>query len=609
MKKIKTIVLMIKELHRMDKRLLPVSTGKAVLGAVYPFINLWFSAKILDLIDIRASIQTLVFYIASALFLNLIICFCNNDLGYKFNNYRKLMLQKERENIASKLFTVEYQKLEDADFQDLIHKYTDSQKIISSPFIQFAWTSDCFVNGLITVIISFVMIVPLLKIGFTTTGDTFYEKPDFLIVIIVSIMVMIGVIVLIVLKMNKAWYETTEEYSKLDRIFYYFVDLFSNYKTGKEIRLYKEQNLIKSKTTQKLLTDGECILRKASMKSAKSSSFIAIIAAVLSFGIYLFIGVKGLYGLVSIGDLVLYSGAFLQIVNGFMNIAVTFGQTALMVPAGNNYFDIINTKDELTYGDKSINFNEPLKIEFINVSFKYPGSENYALKDINIKITSREKMAIVGINGSGKTTFIKLLCRFYDVTDGEIKINNINIKEYSKESLMELYSVVFQDFKIFSTTVAQNISAKEDCDSEKLYDTLEKANIKGRVLSMKNKEQTYMYKNLDYDGVEISGGEAQKFALARALYKDAPVVILDEPTAALDPVAENELYNNFNDFVKNKTAIYISHRLSSCTFCDRIAVFDKAKLVEYGTHQDLFKSGGKYRELWNAQAQYYINEC
>ena len=198
------------------------------------------------------------------------------------------------------------------------------------------------------------------------------------------------------------------------------------------------------------------------------------------------------------------------------------------------------------------------------------------------------------------------MCRLYDATEGEILINGINIKAYTKESIISLYSVVFQDFKIFSTTLAQNVSACKDYDRDKLFDVLDKANVKDRVLKMEDKENAYLYKDLHKSGAEISGGEAQKLALARALYKDAAVVILDEPTAALDPIAENDIYSRFNSFVQNKTAIYISHRLSSCVFCNRIAVFDQAELVETGTHSELLNSGGKYAELWNAQAQYYF---
>lgn len=289
-------------------------------------------------------------------------------------------------------------------------------------------------------------------------------------------------------------------------------------------------------------------------------------------------------------------------------MAVTFGKTEEIVPLIDYYFEILNTKDEMKYGSKQLDLEGEFEIEFKNVSFKYPNAEDYALKNINIKINNGEKLAIVGRNGSGKTTFIKLLCRLYDATEGEILINDVNIKEYNKESIKNLYSVVFQDFAIFSTTLAQNISANDKYDHEKLFDVLDKANIKDRVLKMDKKEQTHISKDIDKFGIEISGGESQKVALARALYKDSPIVILDEPTAALDPLAENEIYSRFNSFIKDKTAIYISHRLSSCVFCNRIAVFDKAHLVQTGTHEELLKDyKNKYFQLWKAQANYYLN--
>ena len=259
----------------------------------------------------------------------------------------------------------------------------------------------------------------------------------------------------------------------------------------------------------------------------------------------------------------------------------------------------------MVYGSRKLDVANGFEIEFKNVSFKYPKSDTYALKNINLKINNGEKLAVVGRNGSGKTTFIKLLCRLYDVDEGEILINGTNIKEYTEESLNTLYSVVFQDYQILSLNVADNIAASGECNNRRLSAALEQANIKDRIEAMPQKEKTYLYKDLDKSGVEISGGEAQKLALARALYKASPIVILDEPTAALDPIAENEIYSRFNSFVENKTAIYISHRLSSCAFCDRIAVFDNAELVETGTHHALLAQNGRYAALWNAQATYY----
>lgn len=605
MKKIKTIFSAFKEIHRLEKRLLPTSIVVAIVTSVMPFINIWFTSKIIDLLDVGTSMSDLAVYIGLAVGINAVLFFINYFLGDIYFMFRSLMYNKELQNISARLFKAEYQKLESSDFKELIHKHSEAQDRVFSSFVQFSWMMRDFISGVATLIISVIIIIPLLKIGFTKTGDTYFESPVFLLTIFGAIAIMAVIILIVATQMNKAWFKAGDEYSRLDRIFYYFLNMFSDYNTGKEIRLYKEQNLIEHTATDKLLTDGEKLLKKASLHTAKSSSFVAILGALVGFGIYLFIGVKGLYGLFGIGSLVLYCGSFMQIINGIMKMAVTFGKTAEMVPLVNYYFEIVNANDNMTYGEKEFDLLNKFEIEFKNVSFKYPNTESYALQNINLKINNGEHLAVVGRNGSGKTTFIKLMCRLYDVTDGEILINSINIKEYSKESIIKLYSVVFQDFKIFSTTLAQNISANEEYDKERLYDTLDKANIKDRVLAMENKESTYLYKDLDKSGVEISGGEAQKLALARALYKDSPVVILDEPTAALDPVAENEIYNRFNSFVDNKTAIYISHRLSSCVFCNRIAVFDKSQLVETGTHQELLNANSKYSELWNAQAKYY----
>ncbi len=531
MKKMKSVFLAFKEIHRLEKRLLPITIAVAVVTAVVPFVNIWFTSKIIDLLNIGTKMNELAVYIGSAVGINLVLCFINYYLGDIQFMYRSLMYNKERQNLSSKLFKTEYQKLENGDFKELVHKHAEAQDRVFSSFIQFTWMMRDFVSGLITVFISVIIIFPLLKIGFTKTGETFFEKPAFLLTIFGVIAVMAAIILVVATKMNKAWFNASDEYSRLDRIFYYFLDMFSYYKTGKEIRLYKEQKLIEYTAVNKILNDGERVLKKASFNTAKSSSFVAILGVLVGFGIYLFIGVNGLYGLFGIGSLVLYCGSFMKILNGIMKMAVTFGKTEEMVPLVNYYFEIMNTKDDMTYGEKKLDLSGKFEIEFKNVWFKYPKAENYSLKNINIKIHNKEHLAIVGRNGSGKTTFIKLMCRLYDVTDGEILINGANIKEYTKESILNLYSVVFQDFKIFSTTLAQNVSVSEEYDREKLFDALDKANVKDRVLEMEKRENTYIYKDLDKSGVEISGGEAQKLALSRALYKDAPVIILDEPTA------------------------------------------------------------------------------
>lgn len=606
MSKAKLIKRMYREVHSLDRRLLPTTAVQAVIDSIKPFINIYFSARLITLLTQKADTSVIITNIALVLGINVVIFFLASFLNNYNENHRMMLLDLENKKVEEKLYNADYALLNDSEFKELLHRHEEAGKSRWARLPYFMWTTLQFTRGVLTTIISFIIIIPLLKVGFVRTGNTFFERPLFIVTIIAAIAVMAGVILIVASKINKSYLEANEKYAELDRIFYSFIDILGDYKTGKEIRLYKEQNLIDNITTQKILTDGEITLRKISMRTAKSSSFIAILGALVGFGVYLFIGVKGLFGLFGIGSLVLYCGSFMQIISGIMMFANTLGKLKEILSLARDYFKILEAESTMIYGNRELDLINGFEIEFNNVSFKYPKSDIYALKQINLKISNGEKLAVVGRNGSGKTTFIKLLCRLYDVDEGEILINGINIKEYTRDSLNKLYSIVFQDYKILSLTVADNISANDECDKDMLNSALDKANIKDRIEAMPQKEKTYLYKDLDKSGVEISGGEAQKLALARALYKDSPIVILDEPTAALDPIAENEIYSRFNSFVENKTAIYISHRLSSCAFCDRIAVFDNAELVETGTHNELISANGRYAELWNAQASYYL---
>lgn len=606
MSKAKLIKRMYREVHSLDRRLLPTTAVQAVIDSIKPFINIYFSARLITMLTQKADTSVIITNIALVLGINVVIFFLASFLNNYNENHRMMLLDLENKKVEEKLYNADYALLNDSEFKELLHRHEEAGKSRWARLPYFMWTTLQFTRGVLTTIISFIIIIPLLKVGFVRTGDTFFERPLFIITIVAAIAIMAVVILIVASKINKSYLEANEKYAELDRIFYSFIDILGDYKTGKEIRLYKEQNLIDNIATQKILTDGEITLRKISMRTAKSSSFIAILGALVGFGVYLFIGVKGLFGLFGIGSLVLYCGSFMQIISGIMMFANTLGKLKEILPLARDYFKILEAESTMIYGNRELDLTNGFEIEFNNVSFKYPKNDNYALKHINLKISNGEKLAVVGRNGSGKTTFIKLLCRLYDVDEGEIFINGINIKEYTRDSLNNLYSVVFQNYKILSLTVADNILASGEYDKTTLYTALDKANIRERIETMPQKEKTYLYKDLDKSGVEISGGEAQKLALARALYKDSPIVILDEPTAALDPIAENEIYSRFNSFVENKTAIYISHRLSSCAFCDRIAVFDNAELVETGTHNELVSANGRYAELWNAQASYYL---
>ena len=240
-----------------------------------------------------------------------------------------------------------------------------------------------------------------------------------------------------------------------------------------------------------------------------------------------------------------------------------------------------------------------------NMSFSYPGSDETVLKNITEKFEVGKKYAIVGENGSGKTTFIKLLTRLYEPSEGTIKMNKIDAHKYDLREYFNLFGVVFQDYHLVGFSLGQNVSVKPSFDRKKVLSTLDKVGLGDFVRNLPNQEETYLGTEFEESGVSVSGGQEQKIAIARSLYKDAPVMILDEPTAALDPMTEFEIYQNFDNLVKDKTAFYISHRLSSSKFCDEILVFDQGEIVQRGTHKELVNEKGKYQELWSAQAQYY----
>lgn len=335
------------------------------------------------------------------------------------------------------------------------------------------------------------------------------------------------------------------------------------------------------------------------------------VSVVFTGAVYLLVCLKAWAGAFGLGAVTQYIQSITRVSGGVGGLIGTLGDmrnNATFLELSFKFFDI---PDKMYQGSLTVEKRRDRKylVEFRNVSFKYPGSDNYALKNVSMKFEIGKRLAVVGMNGSGKTTFIKLLCRLYDPTEGEILLNGIDIRKYNYREYMMIFSVVFQDFRLFSLKLGENVGTSVNYDRALAEDCLEKAGFKDRLADLPEGLDTYLYKDYDPNGVSVSGGEAQKIAIARALYKDAPFIILDEPTAALDPLAEAEIYSKFDKIAGDKTAIYISHRLSSCKFCDEIAVFHEGTVVQYGTHESLTADeGGKYFELWNAQAQYYAEK-
>ena len=309
-------------------------------------------------------------------------------------------------------------------------------------------------------------------------------------------------------------------------------------------------------------------------------------------------------GTITVGMVLRYAQAIFQAcmsVSASIRLAGEFRTDVGRIASTLEY---LNLKAEKTKGDS---FTEMTKgvIEFRNVSFRYPGTKELVLDHVSLKIEPFEKIAVVGKNGSGKTTLVKLLCRLYEPEEGEILWNGKNIREYDLREWQKIFAIVFQDYSLLSLTLGQNVAASVQYEAERAKEVLQLAGFGERLNKLKKGLETVVYPEYEQDGVSFSGGEEQKIAIARAIYKGGQICILDEPTAALDPVSESRVYESFDEIVKGKTAVYISHRLSSCKFSDRIFVLDNGKIAESGTHEALLSQNGLYAQLWQAQAQYY----
>ncbi len=386
-----------------------------------------------------------------------------------------------------------------------------------------------------------------------------------------------------------------------------------NYKNGKDIRIYEGYDLMKRWTVDVLSYKK---FRKSIWSGAVGLAGAAFcyssVQGILEGGAYLTIAVLALLGTVSLGNVVKFAGCLKNLMSAIVSLIGNLGDLAVTARRHISTFEFLALENEMYAGKLPVEkrSDNQYQIEFRNVSFRYPGTEQYALKNFSMKLKIGEKLAIVGMNGSGKTTMIKLLCRLYDPQEGEILLNNVDIRKFKQEEYNILFSIVFQDFKLFPFKLAENVAVSKQYDIQEVKNCLIGAGFEERLKELKYGIDSYLYKDYDEDGLEISGGEEQKIAIARAVYKEAPFILLDEPTAALDPLSEYEIYTNFDKIIGTKTAIYISHRLSSCRFCEKIAVFHKGELVQFGNHEELVKdTKGKYYEMWQAQAQYYQMEA
>lgn len=427
-------------------------------------------------------------------------------------------------------------------------------------------------------------------------------------IMILFILTVIAANTLIARRSAKLGYEYTTAMTRLSRRFNYIFRTMVDFKVGKDVRINGADSWLKSKyekESEEYIRDHRAQQRRL-LGINTLSDIIGLIQTVVMYG---YCGYLAISGGITVGSFTVFLGALTAFTGTFNEFVKRFPALGLLSKYIDDYREFLRCAEhegkELETSDISA-LPEHCDIEFVNVSFKYPDTDRYVLKNINIKIKAGERLSIVGYNGAGKSTFIKLLCRFYKPTEGKILLGGVDISTYPLPEYRRRLAVVFQDYQLFYMSVRYNIVLNLEEDPERVRKALAESGILEKIEGLENGIDTSYGRILYYHSRDFSGGETQKIACARAYYRDSPIVILDEPTSALDPVAETQLYGRFNEIIGDKTAVYISHRLASVKFCDSIAVFADGELVERGTHAELMKKNGIYADMFTKQAHYYI---
>ena len=408
----------------------------------------------------------------------------------------------------------------------------------------------------------------------------------------------------IILKvLNKKQKITLDDSSKLSSKLDYFYKLSKSSNASKDIKLYGFQDYF-IYTVAKITSNIEKIIAKYTNQSASVSGIRAVLNLIRQLISYVYLIYLVTIGCLTVSEFVFYFGIITGFSNWIVNLVFSYSKIERSANDCAVFRKYIESENE-SKDKPDVDFSEIESIEFKDVSFTYPSAEKSTINNMSFKINKGENIAIVGENGAGKTTAIKLLCGLYYPTNGDILINGKSSRDFSSESYFNLFSAVFQDYFFMPMTIAENISAEMDYDKEKLYSAFKKAGILEKINALPNKENALMDKNVYKNAVDFSGGEKQKLLLAKAVYKNAPVLILDEPTAALDPISENELYLKYNELTENKISFFISHRLSSTRFCNRILFVKDGRIAESGTHEEKDAQKGAYYRMYQIQSYYY----
>lgn len=586
----------------------------SVCRAISPYVTIYLSARILDELsgsrDGQQLMKWVILQLAAGVFLALL-----NGVLLRWSNYEFLSAKRMDDRIyMKKMLELDYADIDRQYVYDLYAQIIQTENWAGWGMRRALDIFEKLVSASATLIAGVGLTVSLFAKKVPVGSELFALNHPVFLVLIVALMFLIAVAAPACQnKGNSYWNSYAKEARLGNRYFTFFGFMNEDRKRALDIRMYCQQENVCGVYVERGDFFGPKSLIAKYARGPMGFYFVAArcVSVILTCVIYLFVCLKAWGGAFGVGYVTQYVGAITKMFSGIGALIESLGDMRTNGGFLEPCYEFLDIPSKMYQGSLTTEkrADRQYEVEFKDVSFKYPGTDMWALRHVNIKFKIGSRLAVVGMNGSGKTTFIKLLCRLYDPTEGEILLNGIDIRKYKYEDYIDVFSVVFQDFQLLALPLGENVAGSKLYDEAGVRRSLKDAGFDERLSSMSAGLETYLYKDIDKGGVEVSGGEAQKIAIARALYKDAPFIILDEPTAALDPIAEAEIYSKFNDIAGDKTAIYISHRLSSCKFCDEIAVFHEGSVIQQGSHEALVADErGKYYELWHAQAQYYVEK-
>ena len=602
----------VKDVNRLVPGVFTSTVFYAIVSALSPYATIWLSAQLINELASTRRTDILMRWVLLIIAVTALLGLAKSALE-RWHEARESAFYRQYDQLFSEKFlTMDFADADKQKTRDLFTQIQQSSNWGGWGFnyldMYVAWLTQAL-SGLLGAIALTVSLFTQ-PVPETAGALTVLNHPLFILGLTI---LLLGVTLLrpfITNKANAGRGALAEESRFGNRAFSHFqYDFYADTERAADVRMYQQINVAEhySKSAD-TFGIGTPFARFMHTTMGGCNALVAGISSLLSGAVYVFVCLKAWAGAFGVGSVTQYVGAVTALSYNVSRLLTTIGHmqtNAGFLKTTYEFLDIPNSmyQGSLTTEKRA---DRQYEVEFRDVSFKYPGSDVWALRHVNMKFKVGKRLAIVGENGSGKTTFIKLLCRLYDPQEGQILLNGIDIRKYRYDDYMNIFSVVFQDFKLICQPLGANVAGSMDYDRDRAQRALVDAGFSDRLATMENGLDTMLYKDLTEDGVDVSGGEAQKIAIARALYKDAPFIILDEPTAALDPIAEAEIYSKFSEISGDRTAIYISHRLSSCKFCDEIAVFHEGAVIQQGTHEDLVADQvGKYHELWQAQAQYY----